>query len=81
MICPKCGSSNVNAQVINEVHLKDKHHGLLWWLFVGWWWLPIKWLIFTMPALLFKLFGHKKQEAVNHQETIFVCQNCGHRWS
>lgn len=39
MICPKCGSENVNTQVVTDVKLKDKHHGVLWWFFVGW--LPI----------------------------------------
>lgn len=80
MVCPKCKSENVNVQVINEVEIKKKHHGVLWWIFVGWWWLPIKWLCFTLPALIFKIFGRKKQKVVNKQKTVCVCQNCGNRW-
>lgn len=80
MVCPKCGSNNVTAQVINQVKLKDKHHGVLWWVFVGWWWIPFKWLFLTLPALLFALCGHKKQKAVNKSVTMFVCQDCGNSW-
>lgn len=79
MICKKCGSSNVQAQVVNEVQLKKQHHGVFWWLFVGWWWVPIKWIFFTLPALIVKLC-RRRVKAVNRQKTVFMCQNCGHRW-
>ena len=79
-VCPKCHSENVNAQIVNTVTLKDKHHGIIWWLCVGWWWVPIKWLFFTLPALIFAIFGRKKQKAVNKKETMCVCQNCGYSW-
>lgn len=81
MVCPKCGSNYVQIQIVNEVKLKDKHHGALWWIFVSWWWLPIKWLIFTLPALIFKIFGHKKQKAVNKQVKVCICQQCGNKWN
>ena len=80
MICPNCQSGNVNVQVINEVELKDKKHGCLWWLLIGWWWIPVKWIVFTIPALLFAIFGHKKQKAVNKQRTVCACQDCGYTW-
>ena len=80
MKCPKCGSENVNVQIVNEVKMKDVHHGIIWWLCVGWWWVPIKWLFFTLPALIFAIFGHKKQKAVNKSHKECVCQNCGHSW-
>ena len=78
--CPKCGSENVNVQAINQVKLKDKHHGVIWWLFWGWYWVPIKWLFLTLPALIFKIFGHKKQKAVNKVVTMCTCQDCGNSW-
>ena len=62
MKCAKCGSENVTVQVINEVKLKNKHHGVIWWLFIGWWWIPFKWLFLTIPALIIKIFGGKKQK-------------------
>ncbi len=80
IVCPRCHSTNVNVQVINNVQLKDKHHGCAWWLFVGWWWLPIKWLVFTLPALIVKLIKPKKQKIVNTVHSIAVCQSCGHQW-
>lgn len=81
MVCPKCGNDNVNVQVVNEVTLKDKHHGCLWMLFIGWWWIAFKWLVLTLPALIFKIFGHKKQKAINKQKTVAICQNCGNKWN
>ena len=80
MNCPKCKSENVSASVINEVTMKNKHHGILWWVFWGWYWVPLKWLVFTVPALIGKIFGSKKQKAVNKRKTIYVCQSCGHQW-
>lgn len=80
MICPKCKSENVNVQVVNEVTLKNVHHGFIWWIFIGWWWIFIKWMVFTIPALIFKIFGRKKQKAVNKSVTKCVCQSCGHTW-
>lgn len=80
MVCPKCGSSNVSVQVVNEVQIKNKHHGFFWWLFVGWWWLPIKWLFLTVPALIVKIFSRKKQKVINKQKSVCICQACGHTW-
>ena len=80
MVCPKCNSENVSVQVINEVELKNKHHGIVWWILVGWWWIPIKWIVFTIPALIVKIFGHKKVKTINKEKSVCVCQNCGHRW-
>ena len=77
LVCPRCGSNNMNVQVINEVTLKNQHHSIWWWIFIGWWWIFVKWLVFTIPALIFKIFGHKKQKAVNTQRRIAVCQQCG----
>lgn len=81
MKCPKCGSENVTVSVINEVKLKDKHKSIFYYLLIWWWWAPIKWIFFTLPALLFAIFGHKKQKAVNIRKTVCCCQNCGHSWN
>lgn len=79
--CKKCGSPNVRVEVINQVKLKNRHHGFFWWLCIGWWWVPIKWICFTGWALLFKIFGHKKQKTVNKQHKVYICQNCGYTWN
>ena len=81
MKCPKCGCENVNVHAINEVKLKDVHHGILWWMFVGWWWVPVRWVVLTIPSLLFAIFGHKKQKIVNKTVTKCICQNCGYTWN
>ena len=35
----------------------------------------------TLPTLLFAIFGHKKQKAVNKAVTTCVCQSCGYTWN
>ncbi len=80
MNCPKCGSENVNIQTVTDSKLVNAHHGCLWWLCVGWWWVPIKWLFLTIPALIFKIFGHKKQKIKQNRYSVYVCQNCGYQW-
>ena len=60
MKCPKCGSTNISVQIISETQLKEQHHGIFWWLLIGWWWIPIKWIFFTIPALIVKIFAPKR---------------------
>lgn len=81
MKCPKCGSENVSVNVVTDMKMKDKHHNIIWWLFVGFWWVPIKWMIFTLPALILKIFRRKKQKVVTKQSTVCCCQSCGHTWN
>ena len=52
MKCPKCGSENVNVQAIAIV--KNKKHGCLYWLLVGWWLELIMWVCLTLPWLIIK---------------------------
>ena len=80
MVCPKCGSENVKVQVVTEQKLVDQHHGILWWLFIGWWWLFVKWLVFTLPALLIALFKPKRRQIKQKHVSRAVCQNCGNSW-
>jgi predicted nucleic-acid-binding Zn-ribbon protein len=81
MRCPKCGSENVNIQMVSSTTIKEKHHGIIWWLLFGWYWVPIKWIVFTIPALIFKIFAPKKYKIKNETHSVCVCQNCGHTWN
>ena len=105
MICPHCGSSNVAVNTFQEnrgsvttshthSRYREKGHGLLWWLFIGWWWWVIDlclWIVFFIPRLLVKLFRKKKyvgtsttvSSTVNNvgYKTVCTCQNCGKTWS
>ena len=80
MKCPKCGSNNITFQIVSEQKLKTKHHGVLYWMFIGWWLLPIMWLFFTFYMILGSLFGHKRQKIVTIHRSMAVCQNCGYSW-
>ena len=81
MYCSKCSSNNVTIQVLNEQLLVTKHHGIIWWLCIGWWWIFVKWLFLTIPALIFSIFVGKRKKIKNIQKKVAVCQNCGHTWS
>lgn len=81
MVCKKCGSQNVTVQVVTETQVKEKKHGFFWWICVGWWWIPIKWLVFTLPAILCKLFGKTKYKTTTKTRKIAVCNDCGKSWN
>lgn len=76
MQCPKCESNNVNVQAISIV--KNKHHGILYWLFIGWWLEIFMWLFLTLPWLIIKIF--KPNKIKTKVKSYAVCQNCGHKW-
>lgn len=80
MNCPKCGGNHVNVQMVQDMQLKTKHRSIVYWIFVGWWWVPIKWLFFTVPALIIAIFKPKKQKIVTKNVKMFVCQDCGYDW-
>lgn len=88
MRCPKCKSDNVNVQVVDETDTRivAKHHGIIWWILIGWWWVPIKKLVqfvlFGIFAVLYWFFKSPKYKQVTkHQKvSLAVCQNCGHTW-
>ena len=79
MQCPKCGSDNVNVQMVSETKLKRKR-SLIYWIFIGWWLNPIMWLFFTLPMLFIKLFRPKRYKTKTVHKAMRVCQNCGHSW-
>lgn len=74
MICPRCGSENVDVQVFQEntgslttartkSKYKEKGHGCLWWIFIGsWWWIfdLCLWIFAFVPRLLIQIFKKKK---------------------
>ena len=105
MICPKCKSTNVTVNTFQENQgsvttsrttskYREKGHGCLWWLTIGWWWWIVDlclWIFMFFPRLIFQLFRRKKyvgtsstvSSTVNklQYKTICTCQNCGHSWS
>lgn len=63
-----------------QLELKEKKHGALYWICVGWWLKPILWLFLTLPMLVVSIFKPKKYKTVNHTKKIAVCNNCGKSW-
>lgn len=81
MVCKNCGSEKVTVQVVTEQSLKEKKHGIIYWLCIGWWLKPILWLVFTLPMLIIAIFRPRKYKTVNKQKKIAVCNNCGKSWN
>jgi len=77
LVCPKCGSENVNVQVVGITKTKKK--GCLYWFFIGWWLETFMLLFLTLQMLIFKLFGRSRKVHAE-VETFAVCQSCGNRW-
>lgn len=83
MICPKCGSENVDTQVYQEnissktktrtvSKYKEKGHGILWWIFVGtWWWIVdlFLWILFFVPRAMYGLFWRKKYKGISKEKS------------
>lgn len=83
MVCPKCGSNNVNVQVVSETSLYKKKKGILWWLLVAWWWWVIEvflWVFLTIPRLFVAMLKPAKYDTKTTHHSMCVCQNCGHSW-
>ncbi len=81
MKCPRCGSENVNVQMVSESQLKNKHRSFLYWLLIGWWLHLILWIVAFVPMIFGKLFGRKDKKIVTEHKGMAVCQNCGHHWN
>ena len=75
MKCKKCGSENVNVQVVGVV--KRKHHGIFYWC-IGWFVDLMLWIFLTMPRLIVAIFKPKKVKT--KIKSYAVCQDCGHKW-
>lgn len=71
MICPRCGSENVNVLPVTKV--KSKHRGCLGWCV----WIFLA-LITCGLILIIPLLTNSKIKSKTHTEAI--CQNCAHRW-
>lgn len=76
MKCSRCKSENVSVQAVTTT--KNKKHGLMYWLFIGWWLEPTMWIFLTIPWLIIKIFKPNKVSSKTHSEA--VCQSCGNRW-
>ena len=81
MTCPKCGSSNINVQMVSETKLKKKHHGIIYWICFGWLIEIFLWIFLTLPMLIIAIFRPKKYKTKTKHKSMCVCQNCGNHWN
>lgn len=77
MKCKKCGSTDVSIQAVTETKTKGK--GLYYWT-IGWLVNMFKWIMFTLPTLVVRLFGRKKQKVISKTHKMAICQSCGNSW-
>lgn len=102
--CPECGSSNIDIQVFQENNgsktitktkskYKEKRHGCLWWLCMGWWWWIVDlaiWIFFFIPRVLLSIARKRNYKGKSKStsktvndidyKSIGVCMSCGHHW-
>lgn len=103
-ICPKCGSNSIEMQIMQEnqgsttksvskTKYKEKRHGCLWWLCIGWWWWMIDlfiWIFAFIPRVLLHIGRKKKytgttksvsktKNAITYK-TVCICKDCGNNW-
>ncbi len=100
MTCPKCKSTDVTVKTFQENRgsvttsvttskYKEKGHGCLWWLTIGWWWWIVDlclWIFLFIPRLIIQLFRKKKYTGTSSTikstvrnvgyRTVCTCQNC-----
>lgn len=81
MNCPKCGSSNTNIQIVNEVTLKRKHNWV-YWLCCFWLVDIFLWILFfgyrLILAIIAKIFRGTKYKTINKEHKMLICQDCGY---
>lgn len=76
MICPKCGSSNVNVSVQQtSAKTKQRKMGCLW--SIG------RAFLIVCTCGLWLLVGRRSGTSTTKfkSETVAVCQECGNRWT
>lgn len=80
--CPKCGSTNIDIQMIQEnlgsrtvtetkSKYREKRHGCLWALAIGWWWWIVDlmlWICFFPIRFLIQLF--KKRDYTGNSKSV-----------
>ena len=80
MTCPKCKNENVTVDVKTETNFKKKHHGLLYWICIGWWLQPFMWIFLTLPMLIISIFKPDRYKVKTSSKKIAICQSCGYSW-
>lgn len=75
MTCPKCGSSNVNVQIVQDNAVtRTKKTGCLWG--IG------RLLLIICTFGLWLIIGKRKSKSTTKYSSrkVAVCGNCGHSW-
>ena len=91
MTCPKCGAENITIQTFQEERgsvtrsktkskYKEKGHGCLWWITIGWWWWIVdllSWIFLFFPRLIMRLFAspYKKAKYKGKSTTVSTTRN------
>ena len=92
MVCPKCGSENVLVQTVSEnigsttvsktkSKYKEKGHGFIWWITIGWWWWIVDlflWFFAFLPRLILRLFAAPFKKKKYKGSSTTVSQSTNH---
>lgn len=72
MTCPKCGSENVNVQMVNS-KIKTNNTGIIHSI--------IRLSLIVCTCGLWLLVPKRKSNSKIKSKCMAVCQNCGHHWN
>ena len=72
MRCPKCGSENVNVQMINT-KIKTNHTGIIHAI--------CRLTLICCTCGLWLLIPSRKSNSKIKSQSMAVCQNCGNHWN
>ena len=76
MVCPKCGSNNVNVMTEQATaKTRQKKMGCLWSIGRG--------FLILCTCGLWLLVGRRSGTGKTKfkNNTVAICQNCGHKWN
>ena len=89
MVCPKCGSTNVNVQVVSNVKSRGGVHSwkkrfiflLVYWCCMLW---CVDMFLFFLGFPIHRILKHRILKYENKTETEMesyaICQDCGHKY-
>ncbi len=69
IVCPNCGGTNINVQVVTVTESKTKGFG---------WCKGCIGAIIWLPLFFCGLCGMGKGKTTTKEKTVKVCQDCGH---
>lgn len=80
LVCKKCGSENINVQIVESFQIKRKGKTIWYWISFVWVIDLILWFVMPVVKIILKIFKRTHYSAKTKLEKNAVCQDCGYSW-